>query len=136
MPSQDVWKFTRVLLDIGPLGPLPKKGVSITFSLSMNLSITNEAFLSDPKNKKQFIDFLGTKLTNQGCQVFYDQADADLLIVQKTIESATSMDTVLIGEDTDLLVLLIHHMPSHGKEIFSRGHATLHLAVSVGPSVP
>ena len=100
------------------MGPLPKKGVSITFSLSMNLSITNKAFLSDPKNKKQFIDFLGTKLTNQGCQVFYDQADADLLIVQKTIESATSMDTVLIGEDTDLLVLLIHHMPSHGKEIF------------------
>ena len=96
----DIWMYGRtdghleihpcVLLDIGPLGPLPKKGVSITFSLSMNLSITNKAFLSDPKNKKQFIDFLGTKLTNQGCQVFYDQADADLLIVQKTIESATS----------------------------------------------
>ena len=95
-----------------------KKGVSISFSLDMSLSVTKEAFLSDPKNKQRFIDFLGTKLTNQGCQVFYDKADADLLIVQKTIESATSMGTVLIGEDTDLLVLLIHHTPSHGKEIF------------------
>ena len=86
-----------------------QKGVSISFSLDMSLS--------DPKNKQKFIDFLGTKLTNQGCQVFYDKADADLLIVQKIIKSATSMNTVLIGEDTDLLSLLIHHMPSHSKEI-------------------
>ena len=83
----------------------------------MNLTVTKEAFLSDPKNK-QFIDFLGTKLTNQGCQVFYDQTDADLLIVQKAIESASSMDTVLIGDDTDLLVLLLHHLPQYGKDIF------------------
>ena len=95
-----------------------KKGVSITFSLDMNLTVTKEVFLSDSKNKQQFIDFLGTKLTNQGCQVFYDKADADLLIVQKAIESASSMDTVLIGDDTDLLVLLLHHLPQHGKDIF------------------
>ena len=84
----------------------------------MNLTVTKEAFLGDPKNKR-FIDFLGAKLTNQGCQVFYDQADADLLIVQKAIESASSMDTVLIGDDTDLLVLLLHHLPKYGKHIFS-----------------
>ena len=95
-----------------------KKGVSITFSLDMNLTVTKEAFLCDPKNKQRFIDFLGTKLTNQGCQVFYDQADADLLIVQKTIESASSMDTVLIGDDTDLLVLLLHHLPQQNKDVF------------------
>ena len=32
-----------------------KKGVSVTFSLDMSLSATQEAFLSDPKNKQQFI---------------------------------------------------------------------------------
>ena len=84
----------------------------------MNLTVTKEAFLSDPKNKQQFINFLGTRLTNQGCHVFHDQADADLFIVQKAIESASSMDTVLIGDDTDLLVLLLHHMPPHSKDIF------------------
>ena len=84
--------------------------LATTFSLDMNLTVTKEAFLSDPKNK-QFIDFLGTKLTNQGCQVFNDQADADLLIVQETIKSASSMDTILIGDDTNLLVLLLHHLP-------------------------
>ena len=72
--------------------------------------------LSDPKNKQKFIDFLGTKLTNQGCQVFHNKADADLLIVQKIIKSATSMNTVLIREDTDLLSLLIHHMPPIAKK--------------------
>ena len=95
-----------------------KKGVSVTFSLDMSLSVTKEAFLSDPKNKQQFIDFLGTKLTNQGSHVFHDQADADLFIVQKAIESAESMDTVFIGDDTDLLVVLLHHMPPHSKNIF------------------
>ena len=29
-----------------------KKGVSVTFSLDMSLSATQEAFLSDPKNKQ------------------------------------------------------------------------------------
>ena len=82
-----------------------KKGVSVTFSLDMSLSVTKEAFLSDPKNKQQFINFLGTKLTNQGSHVFHDQADADLFIVQKAIESAESMDTVFIGDDTDLLIV-------------------------------
>ena len=84
----------------------------------MNLTVTKEAFLSDLKNKQRFIKFLGSKLTNQGCQVFYDKADADLLIIQKTIESASSMDTVLIGDDTDLLVLLLHHLPQHSNNIF------------------
>ena len=83
-----------------------KKGVSVTFSLDMSLSVTKEAFLSDPKNKQQFIDFLGARLTSQGCHVFHDQADADLFIVQKAIESA----------DTDLLILLLHHMPPHSKK--------------------
>ena len=67
-----------------------KKGVSVTFSLDMSLSITKEACLSDPKNKQQFIDFLGARFTSQGCHVFHDQADVDLFIVQMAIESAES----------------------------------------------
>ena len=34
---------------------------------------------------------------------------ADLLIVQKAVQSATSCNTVLVGGDTDLLVLLCYH---------------------------
>ena len=37
------------------------------------------------------------------------QQEADVLIVQTTIASAQSKDTILMGDDTDLLVLLLHH---------------------------
>lgn len=37
--------------------------------------------------------------------------DADVLIVQTTIETALNSNTVLVGDDTDLLVLLCHHAP-------------------------
>ena len=36
----------------------------------------------------------------------------------KTIESAENIDTVLIGEDTDLLVLLLYHAKCQHKKIF------------------
>ena len=36
----------------------------------------------------------------------------------KTIESAENIDTVLIGEDTDLLVLLLYHAKCEHKKIF------------------
>ena len=32
-----------------------------------------------------------------------------MLIVQNTVESSTMMDTVLVGDDTDILVLLCYH---------------------------
>ena len=49
---------------------------------------------------------LGDKLRENHCQVFHDTADADLLIVQKAIESAQTMDTVLVGDNTDLMFQL------------------------------
>ena len=54
-------------------------------------------------NKQIFIEFLSSALTSFGCFVHHADADADILIVQ---ESAESQKTLLIGEDTDLLVSL------------------------------
>jgi hypothetical protein len=36
--------------------------------------------------------------------------DADLLIAQTAVDCAFSSEVIVIGEDTDLLVLLIHHV--------------------------
>ena len=41
---------------------------------------------------------LGAELEKYNCQVFHDTADADLTITIKAVESAESIDTVLIGE--------------------------------------
>ena len=37
------------------------------------------------------------------------QGDADLIIVQTALQTAKNNSTVLIGEDTDLLVLALYH---------------------------
>ena len=95
-----------------------KKGVSVSFTQDMSLTVTKDIFLNDPTNKQCFIQMLGEKLANEGCKVFHDPADADLLFVKKAVESALSIDTALVGDDTDLLVLLIFHASLSNKDIF------------------
>ena len=95
-----------------------KKGLTVSFTLDMCLSVSKDIFLNDPTNKQNFICLLGIKLREQNCQVFHSRSDADLLIVQKTVESAESVDTVLVGDDTDLLVLLIYHVNLDNHDIF------------------
>ena len=48
-----------------------RKGVSVSFSASMNLTITKEAFLSDTSNKQRFVTLLGEQLEGNGCQVYF-----------------------------------------------------------------
>ena len=43
-----------------------------------------------------------------------------MLIVQKTVESSTMLDTVLVGDDTDLLVLLCYHANLDSHKILFR----------------
>ena len=52
---------------------------------------------------------LGSYLEKKKSKVYHAPGDADLLIVEKAVESSTVMDTVLVGDETDLLVLLCHH---------------------------
>ena len=40
------------------------------------------------------------------------------MIVKKKVDTAESIDTILVGDDTDLLVLLIFHARHQGKDIF------------------
>ena len=50
-----------------------------------------------------------------GCKVFHATADVDVLIIQKAIESS---DTVLVGDDTNLLVLALYHFKLTGHNLF------------------
>ena len=44
--------------------------------------------------------------------------NADVLIVQTTIASAQSTDTILVGDNRYLLVLLLHHADIDSNDIF------------------
>ena len=66
-------------------------------------------FLANGTNKQQFINILGNYLEKR-CKMYHAPGDADVLIAQKVVESATLMDTALVGEDTDLLILLCSYI--------------------------
>ena len=48
----------------------------------------------------------------------FSHPNADVLIAQKTIESASVQDIVLVGDDKDLFVLLLYHSNPTGKGLF------------------
>jgi len=59
-------------------------------------------FLANQTNKQRFINLLSDDLQRQHNDVLH----ADVLIVETAIACANTKDTVLVGDDTDLLVLL------------------------------
>ena len=83
----------------------------VHFIGSTIMNVKKDAFLSNKKNKQSFITLLSRTLEQDGCQTSHARGDADLLIVQTAIQSASASDTVLVGDDTDLLILLCFHTP-------------------------
>ena len=74
-----------------------------------------ETFLSNSVNKAKMIELICTTLENCNISVIYSEEDADIDIAAKehgVLESLTKNITV-IGEDTDLLMLMLHH---YGRE--------------------
>ena len=51
------------------------------------------------------------------------EGDADVLIVKTAIDSAVTHPTVLVGDDTDPLVLLCYHTKAEGKDLYFRPEA-------------
>ena len=48
------------------------------------------------KIKQKFINILSTKLVEKSCKMYHASGDADLLIVQKLVESVPAVNTALI----------------------------------------
>ena len=75
----------------------------------MTLCVKKEEFLRNKENKQRFIDMLGGKLEQCGCQVVNASGDADLLIVKTAVGVTSKSETPLVGDDTDLLVLMCYY---------------------------
>ena len=84
-------------------------GVIVHFISSMALQTKKEEFLSIKHNKQRFIAFLYQRLEQAGCEIHQASGETDVLIVQTALTSAAKQETVLVGDDTDLLLLLIYH---------------------------
>lgn len=80
---------------------------------SIHVNINQSEFLGNAKNKMGLISLLTVHLQRGGCTVHQALGDADLLIVLTAIDEAEkNVEACVIGEDTDLLVLLTVHAPS------------------------
>ena len=71
-------------------------------------------------NKQRFIDLFSQRLEHAGCEIHQARGDADVLIVQTALTSAAKQETVLVGDDTDLLVFLIYHANNIRHNVFFR----------------
>jgi hypothetical protein len=84
----------------------------IMFDESMQTVTTQSAFLSNDGNKTRLISMLVHKFNDKFIRTRQAAADADRLIVETALsESGQSRPVVVIGTDTDLLVMLISLAP-------------------------
>ena len=95
-------------------------GVTVHFISSMALKTKKEEFLSNKHNKQRFIALLSERLEQAGYEIHQARGDTDVLIVQTSLTSAAKQETVLVGVDTDLLVLLIYHAKNVRHNFFFR----------------
>ena len=95
-----------------------KGSAKVKFSVNTPCKTKKEHFLSNCENKQNFINMLGQCQQENGIYVQHATGDADLLIVQTAINYTETNDTVIIGEDTDLLVLMCYHYDTHKHNLF------------------
>ena len=87
-----------------------KVGRKIIPTLTNTCAVKKDAFLLNNHNKHLFLLMLGQQLTNAGIEVRHANGDADAPIVFTALEIAQQQGPVtVVGEDTDLLILLLHH---------------------------
>jgi len=95
-------------------------GTTVNFNADMVLSSKKEEFLANHVNKQKFISMLSNMLLANGHSTLHSPNDADLLIVATAVKCAADNPVVVIGEDTDLLILLCHHVSPNLKTIIFR----------------
>lgn len=68
-----------------------------------------EDFLSNDANKQALIKLIMECLRQRGCEVMQAEGDADVEIAKAAVTKSAFKSTTLVGEDTDLLVLLLFY---------------------------
>ena len=81
-----------------------KVGSTVT-SANMEVTLKKEEFLFNSRNKQRLINLL-RQVLQKNYVTHHADGDDYLLIVKTAVESARKRTTVLVGDDTDLLVLL------------------------------
>ena len=95
-----------------------RTGPTADFTRDMVMKSKKEDLLSNKDNKGRIIRMLGQRLEHVGCETRHAKGDADVLIVETTVQSAMYCETTLVGDDTGLLVLLCFYVKEDSCEVF------------------
>jgi hypothetical protein len=95
-----------------------KSSPDVVFDSKMIAYRNQGAFLSNNRNKAQFVIHLIESFRGEGYLVHQAHDDADTLIVEKAIQCAHSEKDTVVANDTDILVLLVCHFESAMMDIF------------------
>src|SRR3978361_1396370 len=92
---------------------------AINFDLNTRLTVPQEKFLSNSKNKQRLINLLSRTLIESDCSIALADEDADVLLVYSSKDLAkTEKHVVLVGQDIDLLVLLTQKTPAELNTVY------------------
>ena len=78
----------------------------------MHVTSTGEKYLADGTNKSRLIEALKVQFVSAGICVRQVEGEANLLILQTTIDLVTKQPAskvCIVGEDINLVVLLVYH---------------------------
>ena len=78
--------------------------------------MSKEKFLLNKENKQEFLWHLTEYMNSHDIKSVQSYTDADVLIATTAVERSRSKNVVVIGKDTDLLILLIHHYTDQGMD--------------------
>ena len=90
-------------------------GIEVTFTGDVKLTMSKDVFLSNVANKQ---NMLSHYLQLAECLTEHAEEDADLLIAQTAVQSAATKNTVLVADDTDLVILLCYYADPDGFDLF------------------
>ncbi|KAL5020495.1 hypothetical protein ScPMuIL_003387 [Solemya velum] len=92
----------------------------VSFNQDTIFSGKKEDFLSRDCNKQKMIDLISQTLRDESFEVINAPGDADVEIVKSAVQSAVTRSTTLVGEDTDLLVLLLFYAKATDEDLYFR----------------
>ena len=93
-----------------------KVSVPVIIGAEKLIDVDQKPFLDNESNKQRFIDLLSDSMEVSEINVYRAVADADVLIVNVALERARSKPTVVIGNDSDLIVLLLYKFDADSME--------------------
>ena len=94
-------------------------GAKVHFTEDMACNSKTQLFLSNKSNKHILYQPIRNQPSSSSwCTVIHTEEDADRLIVETVVKSPFNHPTIVIADDTDVLILLIHYAPTSSQGLF------------------